>query len=335
MAQTVLLTGAEGFVGRALARRLSVVPGLRLLRAGHERAAGEAHCRSAAPPLDLHLELRSESSARQVAGWNADTVIHAAGCTPATGADAATMDAVNHLGAERLARHSIRGGLRCFVFLSTVFAHGDDSAACPGGVFTAATPESPTTAYARSKQQGEHRARALCAAAGVRCVILRPAPLYGPGMKGNMLRLLRAIDRGWPLPLAACRNRRSILFIDNLVDVVMRLLAEEEASAEDDARQDVWLLSDHTVAVADLARDMAAALGRPCRLLFAPRPLLRLAAKWSGGRLDIGGLTRTLVVRDEAVTTALGWRPAVSYQEGLRRLAAWYRAQAAAVDGRD
>jgi nucleoside-diphosphate-sugar epimerase len=208
------------------------------------------------------------------------------------------LDAANVRLAARVGRQAAAQGAR-LVFLSSVKVHGEESQA----PFTEHSPIAPQDAYAMSKVRAEDL---LGAIPGLRLAILRPPLVYGPGVKANFLALMRALARGWPLPLGAIENRRSLIHVGNLADAIVRCLDAEGT----------YLVSDgEAVSTPALCRELGAALGRPARLVPFPPALLprKLAA--------------SLVVDDRAIRERLGWRPPHTREAGLRATAEWYLAR--------
>jgi nucleoside-diphosphate-sugar epimerase len=183
------------------------------------------------------------------------------------------------------------------IFLSSVKVHGE----CSLSPLTERSPIAPGDAYAESKARAEE---ALATVAGLRLAVLRPPLVYGPGVKANFLALTTALARGVPLPFGSIRNRRSLVYVGNLVEAIVRCLGQAG----------VFLVSDgEAVSTPQLCRRLGEALGRQARLF--PFPAALLPAKVSD----------SLEVDDSAIRQALGWRPGHSMQEGLRDTARWYR----------
>lgn len=215
-----------------------------------------------------------------------------------------------------------------FLLMSSVAAAAEPEA-YPG----ADAPPHSATPYGASKRAAEAHVRRAAPGLGVRAPVLRPPMVYGPGMRGNPLRLFRLIDRGLPLPLGAVRNRRSMLYVGNLVGAVAAALASPAAS-------DTYAVADGApLSTADFVRRAARALGRPARLLPVPPGLL-----WGAGAAGdflarlmpipitsamLESLIGSLVVDDTPLRAATGWRPRHTVDDGLRRTAAWYRAACA------
>jgi len=290
--KAVLVTGATGFVGRALCPALAA--------AGWTvRAAGRAETGDIGPDTDWSV---------LVAG--VDAVVHLAARVHVmreTAADpAADFDRVNCGATTRLAHAATDAGVRRFVFLSTVKVHGESSE----HALTAADPARPADDYARSKWAAE---QALVDVADrMATVTLRPPLVYGPGVGGNFRTLMNIVARGLPLPLAGIANRRSLIALDNLVAAIIWSL---------EAPPGAYLPCDgEDLSTPALIRRLAAAMDRPARLFAAPACALRLAARLAGRAGAYGRLAGSLTV-DGALP---GWRPPVRVDEALAATAAWY-----------
>jgi nucleoside-diphosphate-sugar epimerase len=316
----VLVTGGTGFIGRAL------VPAL--LAQGHavrlalRRAGGAGFAAGAAIETVAVGELGPDTD------WSAalagiDAVVHLAARVHEVGEDPAEArqhhDTVNRAGTERLARAARDAGARRLIFLSTVKVHGEDSGA---GAFTEADEPRPADAYALSKWRAEQALNALAAAGRFEPVILRPPLVYGPGVKANFLALMKAVERGWPLPLASVRNRRSLIYVGNLVSAIVTSLEHPAAAVQ------TYLVADGApVSTPELIRSLARALGRPARLLPVPEAALRLGGRLLGRAEAVDRLLGSLAVDDDLIRRELGWKPPFSMDEGLRATVAWYRSQ--------
>jgi len=221
-----------------------------------------------------------------------DAVVHLANIAH-TSASAADLQRVNVEGTIAQARAALAAGARRFVYLSSIKA------------------AQPDDAYGRSKLRAE---QALLGLANLEPVILRPPLVYGPRVKANFLALLRAIDRGWPLPLASIENRRSLVYVGNLVDAILACLGGP-------AQGRTYAVSDGApVSTPQLCRAIGRALGRPARLFPFPGGLLRLVP-------GLARLAQSQETDDRAIRAELGWRAPFSLEEGLRLTAQWYRAQ--------
>jgi UDP-glucose 4-epimerase len=245
--------------------------------------------------LTAALPRAGHELARDVAQANA--VVHLAGVAHRR-ASPEEYRAVNVALAERVARSAAQHGVH-FVFLSTIKVHSDASIA----PFTESSPMAPQDAYAESKARAEDLLRSV---PGLRLTILRPPLVYGPGVKANFLALMRLVCSGWPLPLASIENRRSFIYVGNLVDAILRCLDSPGT----------FLVSDGPpVSTAHLCREIGEALHRPARLFAFPPALLprRLAG--------------SLEADDSLIRRTLHWHPPFDRQAGLQATARWFAAR--------
>lgn len=234
-----------------------------------------------------------------------------------TAADpAAEYRRVNAAGTEHLARCAAARGVRRMVLVSSVKVNGE-SREQPYRDDEAPAPADP---YGVSKLEAEQALARVARATGLEAVVLRPPLVYGPGVKANVLRLLRAVDSGLPLPLGGVRNRRSLVFSGNLVDALVACGTHPGAPGH------TYLVSDgEDVSTPGLIRAIAAALGRSARLVPVPFPLLRAAGAILGKGAAVERLGGSLMVDSSGIRRELGWAPPFTLREGLERTAAWYR----------
>ena len=311
----VLVTGATGFVGRALCRDLA-------RREWQVRAAVRNQARlpgSGAPCIVGDIGPGTDWTA---ALEGVDAVAHLAARVHVMRERAedplAAFRRTNVEGTLRLARAAARAGVGRFVFLSSVKALGDAS---PNGPLTGASPPNPEDPYGISKCEAESGLREIADQLRLEVVILRPPLVYGPGVKGNFRSLLNLVDRHVPLPLKAVANRRSLLFLGNLVDAIALCL---EVSA---AANRTYLLRDgEDLSTAELIRRLAAALGRRTALFPVPARLLKLGAGCVGRAAEARRLLGSLTVDDRPIRRELEWNPPFTVDEGLAETAAWFRA---------
>jgi UDP-4-keto-D-QuiNAc 4-reductase len=320
---SVLVSGASGFLGRAvteglLARGYAVRA---LVRPGSGPAAA-----GATPVRADGLHDRA-SLARALAGVEA--VVHLAArvhvMRDPSPDPLAQFRRVNVEGTRALLEETVRAGVGRFLFASSVKALGE------GGEtpWDDRTPAAPTDPYGISKLEAEEVVRALGGAAGVHAPILRLPLVYGPGVRANFLRLMRAVDRGVPLPFGAVRNRRSLAFSGNVAAAVVRALEVPEAN-------ETFLFSDgEDVSTPELVRGLAAALGRRARLLPVPPALFRAAGR-AGDALRnfvpfpltsaaVERLLGSLVVDSSRFRARTGFTPPFTVATGLGATGAWYR----------
>jgi nucleoside-diphosphate-sugar epimerase len=229
----------------------------------------------------------------------------------------ASFRATNVEGTERLAREAARCGVRRLVYLSSVKVNGE---ATKAGAFVESDPPQPMDPYGVSKLEAEQSLRSEAAESGLEVVVVRPPLVYGPQVKANFLRLLNWVDRGVPLPFALVENRRSLLYVGNLVDAILRCVEHPAAAGE------TFLVDDGApVSTADLLREIGDALGRPVRLFPVPTAMLRIAARLAGRGDDAARLLSDLVIDSTHIRERLGWRPPATRTEGLAATAHWYR----------
>jgi UDP-glucose 4-epimerase len=219
---------------------------------------------------------------------------------------------VNVLGTLNLARQAAAVGVKRFVFVSSVKVNGESTPV--GQAFTEADEPNPQDAYAVSKFEAEQGLREIAADTGMAVVIIRPPLVYGPGIKANFAALMRAVQRGWPLPLGAVRNQRSLVALDNLVDFVVTCITHPQAVNQ------TFLVSDgQDLSTTELVRGMAHAAGVPARLLPVPVWALQAGATLLGKGDAVQRLCGNLQVDISKARQLLGWVPPVSVDEGLRR----------------
>lgn len=310
----VLVTGATGFVGRA------VLPAL--CAAGHAPVAATRRL-GALPEGVAEVRVGEIGPATD---WRAamagiDAVLHLAAHVHSPGSDAQDFARVNASGTARLASQAAAAGVRRLLFVSTVKVHGERSPA--ERPFNEADAPAPEDAYGRSKLAGEKALADVAAATGLETVVLRPPLVYGPGVPANFRALMRLCDRRLPLPLASVRNRRSLLHVGNLADAILRGLAAPEAAGR------TFLVSDGLdLSTPELIRRLGKALGRPQRLFPCPPALLRLAGLATGRSEQVRRLTESLQVESTAIRETLDWTPPVGVDEGLAETAAAWRHEA-------
>ena len=220
---------------------------------------------------------------------------------------------VNVQGSLNLARQAAAAGVKRFLFLSSIKVNGESTEL--GRAFSADDQPMPEDAYGISKMEAERGLIQISKDSGMEVVIIRPPLIYGPGVKANFLSMLRWLKRGVPLPVGAIYNQRSLVALDNLVDLMLLCLEHPLA------RNEIFLVSDnHDVSITELLNLMGRALGKPPRLISIPSNWLKLAASLTGKRDFAQRLCGSLQVDIGKTRCVLGWTPPLSIEEGLRRV---------------
>ncbi len=319
----VLVTGANGFIGQALCRELKLagfeVTGAVRDKPGRDEAPFDTVTTGAlGPDTDWHEALTG-----------AEIVVHLAGRADATDETAAGAPAlyrrINVEGTRRLAEAAGESGARRFIFLSSVKVHGEASGATP---FTERDPPAPEDPYGISKWEAEQALAEATERSDLVPVILRAPLVYGPGVKGNFLSLLRVCDGPLPLPFGAVRNRRSLIYLANLTGAI------RECVTNTGAKRKTFLLRDgEDISTPELIRRLRAALDRPARLVAVAPSSLRRLAGIIGRKGAAVRLFDSLTVDDGLIRSSLGWSPPLRLDEGLKLTAEWYRAPRAGPRG--
>jgi nucleoside-diphosphate-sugar epimerase len=311
----ILVTGATGFVGNAVVQRLLADDASRRVIVALRRDKQQWPER-VLPRVTGDLEPSTDWS---LALEGVSAVVHCAARVHVMADTAANplleFRRVNVQGTLNLARQAAAAGARRFVFISSVKVNGE--ATQPGHPFTADDAPGPLDAYGVSKMEAERGLREIADQTGMEVVIIRPPLVYGPGVKANFAAMMRWLQRGVPLPLGAIHNQRSLVALDNLVDLILTCLTHPAAANQ------TFLVSDgEDVSTTELLRRMGLALGCPARLIPVPASWLKLAATLVGKQDLAQRLCGSLQVDIEKTRRLLGWTPPLSLDEGLRRAAA-------------
>ena len=316
-APDLLVTGASGFVGRALCDSLA--------------ASGRAPRRAVRQPSAGTPDTTAIGDIGPNTDWKAALdgircVVHLVARTHVlreTAADPLSeYRRINVMGTERLARDAAASGVRRIVFLSSVKVNGERTSTRP---YTEDDMPRPEDAYGISKLEAEQALARVAAETRLEIVLLRPPLVYGPGVKGNFLRLMDIVTRGVPLPFASVANRRSLVYVGNLVAAITHAIDAPRAAGR------AYLVSDgEDVSTPTLMRGIADALGVASRLFPCPPPLLEIAGMLSGRGAEIARLTGSLQVDSSRIRRELGWNPPFRLEQGLAETARWYRARTGA-----
>jgi len=306
MISKVLVTGANGFVGRALCAHLEQ-SGCAVVRA----------VRSTDSPFEFPVgAIDGATPWGPALGTGVDAVVHLAAqaaLADQSPAALARLRVLNVEGTANLARQCAAHGVQRLVFVSTAKVLGEGREQ-PYGADDSPLPADP---YARSKWEAEQGLLQIAAQTGLEVVIIRPPLVYGPGVKGNFAALMRWVARGRVLPLGAItHNARSLLALDNLVDLVMHCAVHPAA-----ANQTFLVADGEDVSTAELLQRMARAMNRKARLFPVPVWMLESAAALLGKRDVARRLCGSLRLDIQHTRQRLGWTPPIGLDEGLRRAA--------------
>jgi nucleoside-diphosphate-sugar epimerase len=311
----VLVTGATGFLGTALVERLRMEERYSVRIAVRNQSHSsrwesveQISIGDIAPNTDWH------SAVEQV-----DAVVHLAARVHVMRESAENpvdeFRRVNVESAMTLAREAVAAGVRRFIFVSSIKVNGESTRF--GEAFRADSIPAPTDPYGLSKYEAEIELQRLSRESGMELVIVRPPLVYGPGVRANFLVMMHWLSKGVPLPLGGVtKNRRSLVALDNLVDLIVTCISHPAAANQ------TFLVSDgEDLSTAGLLRRMGAALGRPARLIPVPPTLLTLGAKLIGRPGIAQRLCGSLEVDISKTKKSLGWSPPLSVDEGLRKTA--------------
>lgn len=309
----ILLTGVTGFVGSALARRL-VQDG----KAGVFAAVRRAGCEVPDGVQCLQVgDLLPDTDWRSALA-NKSVVVHLAARVHVMHDKVADPLAeyrrVNVRGTLNLAQQAAGAGVRRFVFISSIKVNGELTEM--GHPFHADDAPAPLDPYGVSKMEAEQGLREIASRTGMEVVIIRPPLVYGPGVKANFQLMMQWLQRGIPLPLGAINNRRSLVALDNLVDLILTCIYHPAAANQ------TFLVSDgEDLSTSQLLKRMGVALGRPARLIPISAGLLRLGAALVGKPAVAQRLCGSLQVDISKTRELLDWAPPVGVDEGLRKTA--------------
>ena len=224
---------------------------------------------------------------------------------------------VNVDGTLNLAQQAAAAGVKRFVFISSIKVNGEGT--LRGNPYTAFDTPAPEDPYGISKMEAEQGLRLIADETGMEVVIIRPVLVYGPGVKANFLSMMRWVHKGIPLPLGAINNSRSLVSLDNLVDLIVTCIDHPAAANQ------TFLVSDgEDLSTTELLRRVGAALGKPARLLPVPPKLLEFGASLLGKKAVAQRLLGSLQVDISHTCSTLGWKPPVTVDEALAKTAAFY-----------
>lgn len=305
----ILLTGSTGFVGRALINKFNTTSDLNLsvaLRASNKCSGerGQYVVGELSTMADWSLALVGKQ-----------VIVHAAArvhvMNDVVADPLSEFRRVNVEGTLRLARQAAEAGVRRFIFISSIKVNGESTElGCP---FTPADVPAPLDPYGVSKMEAEEGLRELSVRTGMEVVIIRPPLVYGRGVRANFATMMQWLKQGVPLPLGGItHNRRSLVFVENLVDLIHICIKHPKA-----ANQTFLISDDEDVSTTTLLKKMAKAFGCPARLINIPPTFIKLSAKFIGKPEMADRLCDSLQVDISKTKELLGWKPKFSLDEGL------------------
>lgn len=305
----ILTTGATGFLGTRLTQALQAKADINLA-VTVRRAVSSTAVRT------FHIAGLDASTGWSAALEGQQVVIHAAARAHIMKDEVADPLAeyrrVNVDGTLNLARQAAAAGVQRFIFISSIKVNGEQTP--QGKPFTAEDSPAPEDAYGVSKWEAEQGLLELAAETDMEVVIIRPPLVYGPGVQGNFASMIKLVGKGTPLPLGAVNNKRSLVALDNLVDLIITCIDHPAAANQ------VFLAGDgQDLSTTELLRGVAQAMGKPSRLIPVSESLLMLGATVIGKKPVAQRLLGSLQVDISKARDLLGWEPPVSVEEGLRR----------------
>ena len=351
----VLVTGANGFIGRALCDKL-IADGYHVR--GAVRSAAQMTALVSGVEGVMVGDIGPETDwSEALAGI--EGIVHLAARVHVMRENSvdplAAYREVNVEGTKCLAIAAVNAGVKRFVYISSVKVNGENTEdksrdqeknrdQGPGvrgqektevrsqksevrgqkgelkGAFSEKDVPEPQEPYSISKWEAEQVLRDVAADTGLEVVILRPPLVYGPGVRGNFLRLLRIVWRGIPLPLASIKNRRSLIYIGNLIDAIVNCMTNHSATGK------TYLVSDgDDVSTPDLIRRIAAASGQRALMLPVPVWMMRMAGKIIGRSDELEKLFGSLTVDISKICRELNWKPPYTPEEGIRETVLWHK----------
>ena len=311
----VLVTGAHGFVGLPLSAAL--------VKLGYQvRAAVRGNFHNNEGQETVSVGDINGDTVWTEALVDVAVVIHLAARVHVmneTATDAlSAYRKVNVEGTVNLAKQAVHAGVKRFIFISSIKVNGEGTVL--GHPYCEEQAPAPVDAYGLSKYEAELALQQLAKDTGLEVVIIRPTLIYGPGVKANFKAMMRCLALGIPLPLGSIHNQRSLLALDNLIDLIQVCITHPAAANQ------IFLASDGVdLSTPELLTAMAVALGKTARLIKLPERLLMLGAKLLGKQAMAKRLCGSLQVDSSKARKLLGWQPPVSVQEALHKVAVAYR----------
>ncbi|WP_420265610.1 UDP-glucose 4-epimerase family protein [Candidatus Magnetominusculus dajiuhuensis] len=313
----ILVTGANGFVGRHLSKTL--------LERGYA-VKGTVRSREKIISMPDAMDISIVGDISPTTDWRdvlkgIDVIVHLAArvhvMTETSDNPLQAFRHVNTVGTERLAMQAGAAGVKRIVYLSTIKVNGEKTIDKP---FTENDSPAPDDPYSVSKWEAEQSIRRIAEQTGLEYAIIRPTLVYGTGVKGNFLMLMKLINKGVPLPLSGIRNKRSLIYLGNLTDAIMKCISHPSAANK------TFLVSDgEDLSTPELIRRMANAFGRPARLFYFPPAFLRLGGAIARRTNAVRRLADSLTVDSSKIRNELDWSPPFTLNQGLNSTIDWFK----------
>ena len=306
----VAVTGANGFVGTHICNFLTE-QGFQVNRISRSEKRGF-----------ININQIDSSTNWEYALKDVEIVIHCASKLdgPKFKEKKNEFNKINYLGTKRLAEESLKAGVKRFIYLSSIKVNGELSS--KNIPFTANSEPNPKGEYALSKYQAENEIRFICEKSEMEYVLIRSTLIYGPGVRGNFLNLLKLISIGVPLPFVSIRNKRSILYIGNLINFINSCIDNPLA------KNKLFLLADNTpLSTPELIKEISKALNLKANLWNFPICLLNLIATITGKSDQLKKLKGSLEVNSEESYNLLNIKPFFTTSEGLKITANWFKSK--------
>ncbi|MXP15142.1 NAD-dependent epimerase/dehydratase family protein [Altererythrobacter confluentis] len=325
----VLVTGANGFVGRAIVNRLAE-DGVQVRAAARNEIGSLPPGVTFAQAPDLAIIDGKEISGKP-GEWatildGVDAIVHCAARVHVMQDDASDpleeYRKVNRDGTLALAQAAVKAGVKRFIFMSSIKVNGEQ--ALPGAPFTRHSKPKPVDPYGVSKLEAENGLFELAENTAMEIAVIRPVLVYGPGVQANFQAIMKLVNRGIPLPFKSIDNRRSMIFLGNLADLTCQAINHPAAAGK------CFLASDgEDLSTAELIKKLAHAMGLGPRLFTIPQPVMEFGAKLLGKSSMAVRLFGSLVVDSKETRALLDWQPPFSVAEGLALTAEAYKLESA------
>lgn len=313
----VLVTGASGFIGSSLTRHLR---SLGYYVVGLTRNIDTAQLENKTGVDEwVQCDLCDLNNNLHGVLGNIDYVVHLAGnAHQTTRMPYSEYFRINTITTEKLALEASRTSVKKFIYISTIKVNGELTNMGANGAFSEGSGVEPNDSYSLSKYEAEKMLRDICDASLMKYVILRPPLVYGPGVKANFLSLMNVVRYGVPLPMASVKNMRSLIYVDNMIDIIERCLRS------DNANNQLYLLKDVSMSLPDLVMQLSRELKSMTFLFHCPVSLLYLASALIGRKSTLEKLVTSLEIDDRKIRKELDWTPRVSFDDSIKATVNWF-----------